>query len=281
MNEEVHVAAVQMDVKRDVKVNLATMRRAIETLAAAEPIDLVVFPELANSGYLRGRDTAFGREYLKLAEKIPGAFTNSLGEMAKKHHTYIVTGMLQAHPVVPASVYNSGVLIAPSGEVIGVHHKMHIPSEEKHYFYPGNTCEVYNTELGAIGVMVCADSSFPELARLLALKGADILCIVFNSARYPYEPVVPGSVYRTVTRAVENKVFAIGCNRVGDEDSTHFLGGTCIAAPSGQILAEAKQESEDIIRATLHAEALAKERAAFPVLAELRPELYAVIAQNY
>ncbi|MFH1485937.1 MAG: nitrilase-related carbon-nitrogen hydrolase, partial [Chloroflexota bacterium] len=89
MQETVHVAAVQMDVKRELDVNLGTMRLAIESLAASGPIDLVVFPELANSGYLHGGDKAFGGEYLKLAEKVPGTFTKTLGEIARQHHVHI------------------------------------------------------------------------------------------------------------------------------------------------------------------------------------------------
>lgn len=280
MKETVEVAAVQMDIKRDVKVNLERMKEFVERIAAAGPIDLVVFPELANCGYIKALDRNFGREYFKMAEKIPGTFTEGLGEIAKKHGIFIVAGMLEAHPVVPASVYNSAVLIGSSGDVLGVHHKMHIPGEEKHYFYPGNTFQVVKTELGNIGFQVCADASYPELTRTLALMGAEIVCTTFNGPRVAPE-MTSGMYYRAACRAMENTIFFIACNRVGVEDEASYYGGSAIAAPDGQLLARAPMDVEEVIRATLRAEVLERERARRPVLSERRPQLYAPICQNY
>lgn len=282
MKERVEVAAVQMDIKRDVNVNLDRMRDIVRKIAATGPIDLVVFPELANCGYVKGLDGNFGREYFKRAERIPGAFTEGLGEIARKHGVFIVAGMLEQHAVVPASVYNSGVLIGPSGNVLGVHHKMHLPDEEKHYFYPGNTFQVVQTELGNIGFQVCADASYPELARILALMGAEIVCTVHNGPQR--KPGSSGIQYRgrPACRAMENAVFYIACNRVGtEEEEISYLGASSIAAPDGHLIARAPVEVEDILRATLRADVLERERAKRRVLSSRRPELYGVIAENY
>lgn len=282
MKDTVEVAALQMDIGRDVKANLERVRSTIDDIAATGPIDLVVLPELANCGYIKGVDRDFARDYFKLAEKVPGIFTNGLGEIATKHHIFIVAGMLQEHPVVPHSVYNSAVLIGPSGDVLGVHHKMHIPGEEKHYFYPGNTFQVVATELGEIGLQVCADASYPELTRTLALMGAEIVVTVFNGPTSASR-TTSGMYFRACCRAMENTVFFIGCNRVGREDdtSTTYCGGSAIAAPDGQLIGRAPQQVEYVVRATLRAELLERERAKRPVLAARRPELYAPICENY
>ncbi|MBI2906955.1 MAG: carbon-nitrogen hydrolase family protein [Chloroflexi bacterium] len=281
MKDEVRVAAAQMDIKRDVKVNLERMRRLVGRIAAEGPVDLVVFPELANCGYVKALDRNFGREYFKMAEKVPGVFTEGLGEIAREYRIFIVSGMLEEHPRVPASVYNSGVLIGPGGDVLGVHHKMHLPDEEKHYFYPGNTFKVVDTELGKIGFQVCADASYPEVSRVLALMGAEIVCTVHNGPRRK-----PGTGLhyrgRPACRALENGVYYIACNRVGtEEDEISYLGASSIAAPDGQLIARAPVDVEHVMRATLRAEVLEQERARRPLLSGRRPELYGAIAEKY
>jgi len=181
MREKVEVAAVQMDIAwLDPEKNLEKMLSFIERIHREKDVDLIVFPELANTGYIKERDKEFGKQYLKKAEKIPGPFTEALGEAAKKHGLYIISGFCELHPEIPATVYNSALMMNPKGEIVGVHHKLHIPGEENHYFYPGSTTDVYRTDLGNIGMNVCYDAIFPELSRILALKGAEIICAVFN-----------------------------------------------------------------------------------------------------
>jgi len=156
MKDKVEVAAVQMNPAwLDPEKNLEKMLGYLEKIHDEKDVDLVVFPELANTGYVRERNKEFGRDYLKKAEKIPGPFTEALGDAAKKYGSYIITGFCELHPEIPASVYNSAVMINPKGAIVGVHHKVHIPAEENHYFYPGTTTNVYETNLGNIGMMVC------------------------------------------------------------------------------------------------------------------------------
>jgi predicted amidohydrolase len=101
MKKEVKVAAVQMDIKgMDPSANLSHMRDMIERVMSEEKVDLIVFPELVNSGYVQPMDISFAKEYIGLAERIPGEFTKSLGEKARKHGIYIVTGILKAHRTI-------------------------------------------------------------------------------------------------------------------------------------------------------------------------------------
>lgn len=281
MKEEVRVAAVQMDMHwLDPEANLAKMRKALEAISLQGPVDLVVFPELANSGYLKGRDKTFGKQYVKVAERVPGPFTEALGELARKHSVYIITGFLELHPLITATLYNSALLIAPSGRVIGVHHKMHIPGEEKHYFYPGNTADVFDTDLGKLAMEVCADKNYPELARIQSLKGAEIICAVSNTPKGDKE--VPGRAYHVVgCRAQENGNFFLNCNRVGREEDLAFNGQSAIAAPTGELLAFSEGDEEEVLYATLKADILYEQRVLMTRFRDRRPELYSLITQPF
>jgi len=281
MKKEIKVAAVQMDIKgMDPEANLNHMCELIERIMNEERADLVVFPELANSGYVKSMEISFAKEYIRLAQKIPGEFTRALGEEARKHGIYIVTGMLEAHTTVPLTMYNSGVLIDPSGEVIGVHHKMHIQGEEKHYFYPGNTATVFPTEVGNIGVLVCADQCFPELPRILALKGAEIICSCLNVPKLPGLKFMNERIsHIAACRAIENMCFFIGCNRVGGDVGGSYLGRSAIAGPMGQLLAHSEVETEDVLRATLNEEMFIEARVSFGYFLMRQPKYYTLISE--
>jgi predicted amidohydrolase len=183
--------------------------------------------------------------------------------------------MAQKHPVIPATLYNSGVLIGPQG-VIGVHHKMHLPLIEKLYFYAGNESEVFKTELGNIGVEVCYDARFPEISRLLALKGAEIICCGW-AIPATYAKVTPAedSLYhRAYVRAQENGVFFINANRSGHQGDVRFTGHSAIAAPSGTLIAISETDQEEVIRAVLKEEELINYRSTLNIFRDRRPELY-------
>jgi len=278
MKEKVEVAAVQMNIAwLDPEKNLNNMLQFIEKIQQEKGVDLIVFPELANTGYIKERNKEFGRDYFKKAAKIPGPFTKGLGEAAKKYGIYLIAGLCELHPEIPASVYNSAVLINPQGEIEGVHHKLHIPGEENHYFYPGTTVNVYKTELGNMGMVVCYDAIFPEISRVLTLKGAEIICAPFNR---PKRPSYDSLYHVAAMRAYENRIYFVACNRVGKEMG-EFMGRSAIAAPDGQILARSEGEEEEVLYATFYEDRMLEERAFFPIFADRRPELYGEIVQRF
>jgi len=278
MKDEVIVAAVQMNpVWLSPKENLEYMKDAIARTRSAVNAELIVFPELSNTGYITERDKVFGRQFIKCAEKIPGPATDMLGRAAKKHGVYIVAGLAQLHPEIPATLYNSAVLVGPMGDLIGVHHKMHIPAEEKHYFIAGSTSEIYETDIGNIGMTICYDGQFPEIIRILCLKGAEILCMVWNMPTYSNPPSLLRHI--TATRAAENRLFAVSCNRVGTENKITFFGNSVISDPLGSFLAKAG-EGEEIITATLKADVMIEERALQPVFRDRRPDMYTYLTKT-
>jgi len=282
VKDQVAVAVAQVDVAwMQPEVNLQRMQRAIEQVFETGPADLVVLPELANSGYIKGREKNFGLEYIRLGERIPGPFVNGLADCARRHHAYVVCGLLEAHASVPGSVYNSAVLISPDGEVAGLHRKMHIPGEERHYFYPGNTRTMVETELGNIGLIVCADRRFPELTRVLTLMGAEMVCCPANipGGKTEADPERAYAVPRC--RALENRIFFIESNRVGTQEDLVFGGRSSIAGPTGELLARSDSADEDIIRATLCAATLYEARGMYPDFRDRRPEHYGMLAEAF
>jgi predicted amidohydrolase len=260
---------------------------------AEKGAELIVFPELSNTGYITPTapgtlpdyspdvDAAeFATMFIKASEPIPGPTTNVLGEVAKKYGVYIVVGIAQLHPVIPYTLYNSAALIGPFG-IIGVHHKVHLPYEEKQYFYPGNTVEVHATELGNIGMTVCYDGRFPELSRVLALKGAEIICSVWAVPKTAMEIIseVDSLKHRAYTRAQENGVYYLACNRSGRQGDTEFIGHSVVAAPNGKIIAYCDSSEELSLTAELNNEELIKYRARLSIFRDRRPELYTAIVE--
>lgn len=135
--------------------------------------------------------------YLSAAEPIPGPSTRFLGDAAKKHNMYIVAGILEKENDV---VYNTAVLINRQGELAGKYRKVSLPREEiDGGITPGEEIPVFNTDFGRIGIMICWDVQFPEVARTLALKGAEVILV----------PIWGGNLTLTKARAIENQVYLV------------------------------------------------------------------------
>jgi predicted amidohydrolase len=215
----------------------ANVARATELMASADA-DLIVLPELFNSGY----QFISREETIELSEEIPAGFTTQrLIALSKELGTYIVAGIAER---AGKKCYNSAVLTGPGG-FLGVYRKTHLFFEEKLWFTPGDTgFRVWRTPVGAIGIMVCFDWFFPESARTLALMGAEIIA-------HPSNLVLPFCPDAMVTRCLENRVFAVTANRVGTEkrdnvNSFTFIGRSELVSPKGAILCRASDDREEI-----------------------------------
>lgn len=272
MKEKVSVAVAQIDIALfDRTANIERIEKAVKEAKETSQAELVVFPELASIGYIRERNKEFGCEYIKCAEKIPGEFTDALGQIARKYDVYIISGMTEAHPVIPGTLYNSAVLVNPTGKIVGVHRKVHIPGYEKHYFVPANTNNVFHTDIGTIGIGICYDNQFAELTRTYALKGAEILVMLWNMPAFSNDG---GMLHRlTSTRAFENRMYAVSCNRIGESAGMKFFGYSAIADTLGELIASA-QGDEGMIYGVLERDALLRERAQMPLFRDRRPDLY-------
>jgi len=278
LKDQVNITAVQMDVRwQDVDANRTRMVAAAEE-AAANGSHLVLFPELANTGYFRFGDLDFISRYVRLAESIPGPTTEALGTVARRFGIYVIAGLLEAHPRIPGAVYNSAALLAPNGRLVGVHRKVHLGIDEKKVFFAGDRADVYRTDLGNLAMMVCYDGVMPELSRVMALKGAEIICGVYAAPGW-----IPGGNRRLEhiagMRARENGVYYALCNRVGRQEDWQFIGGTTIAAPNGEILAQDTTTTEVLVRASLSGDLLIRTRVEQTIFRDRRPELYALLCE--
>lgn len=210
--------------------------------ATAQGANLIVLPELANSGCdLGSRDMALG-----LAEDISGGPTvEAWRKEAEGSGVHVVGGLLEREG---DTLYNSAVLLGP--EAFGRYRKTHLWNKEKLLYEPGRELPVFDTPLGRIGLLVCYDAWFPEAARTLAVKGAQILCVPSNAP----DDWVPETQRRgdltmldvhCIAAANANRVFVAAANRVGDG----YLGRSCVVDATGGVLALAGATGEGLISA--------------------------------
>ena len=178
--------------------------------------------------------------------------------------------------------FNTVAMIDADGAVLGRYRKSHIPQgpgyEEKHYFAPGDTgFRVWPTKYGRIGVGICWDQWYPECARAMVLKGAEILLYPSAIGNEPHDLSIDSrDHWRRVMQghAAANMVPLAAANRVGVEGKLTFYGSSFIAGPQGEILAQAPRHGEAIVKATLDLGALRARRAAWGLFRDRRPDLY-------
>jgi 5-aminopentanamidase len=218
----------------------------------AADADLVVLPELCASGY----QFISQEEVQQLAEPAhDGPTTRRLLEIAKRRRMHIVAGLPEKDG---ARCYNSAVIVGPSG-FVGCYRKTHLFFEETLWFTPGDSgFQVWDIGQAKIGVMICFDWYYPEAARSLAVQGADIIC-------HPSNLVLPHCPDSMPVRCLENRVFAVTCNRIGSEgrggkEALTYIGNSEIVSPKGMILHRAPRDREELMIVDIDpAEARSKE----------------------
>ncbi|MEU5990009.1 carbon-nitrogen hydrolase family protein [Spirillospora sp. NPDC047418] len=265
----VRVAAAQFFSGTDPVANLALCDGYVRR-AAAEGARLVVLPENAN----RVRDHAGRDECWRRSEDLDGPFVSGLRATAAELGVHIAVGVDLRGAAEPV-VHIASVLIGPDGEVIGVHNKHVLWDYEYTLFEPGGEpYRVFDTELGRIGLLLCADGIVPDTPRALGLLGAEILCNSLNS-RGPDEFRV-----HVPLRAMENRVFHIAANTVGGPElEWPWMGGSQIVAPDGTRLADAGETEPGLVVADIDP-AQARDKR-MPGVGDLfawrRPELYGLL----
>jgi predicted amidohydrolase len=214
------------------------IEKTVTLITQGAKADLLVLPELCNTGYLFKEKS----ELKKLAEDVEkGPSIIAWREIAKETDTYIIAGFCEKKA---EKYYNSAALISPDG-FIDVYQKIHLFNAEKKFFEPGNgPLKVYETGETKIGVIVCFDWIFPEITRILALNGAEIIC-------HPANLVLPFAQKTMLARSIENRIFTITANRVGEDvrpdSSLSFTGQSQVTSPKMELLAQATEDKEEVV----------------------------------
>jgi predicted amidohydrolase len=262
--------------------------------AAAEKAELVVFPELVVHGHCTPNTW-------ELAESVPdGPSVRRLAEIARRRSVYLSAGLSEKERDI---VFNTQVLVGPEG-YIGKQRKLHLSRDEVFYYKGGREIPVFDIGCCKVGIVICYDNQFPEVARVLALRGAEVI-LMPHAGRFKLWDDTPESqaaarryshnfMKKYALRARENACFAILTDQVGragyvdlwprdSENQPHHAGAAFVWGPDGELIAGTQEEQirEEMLVATLDAAALARERAlANYMLRTRRPELFGELVRE-
>ena len=265
-----------------------TVQRALDWLdrAAARDVRLAVFPEIYYPGYqpllaAKAQPAQYGERMAyarSLAEPVPGPVTDRIGTKARQHGMHVVFALLEEGE--QGRLHNSSVLIGPRGEILNVHRKTVLtPGIETPELTAGSEFRVTKTEIGAIGQLICADSSCPETSRILAIKGAQILCLCMGGFRIRWKDrelmdLLLDLSHASRTRAVDNSVFLIVANQTCTASGFEFFGKSRIINSYGDLLAMGSEgtDREELLSATIDVDELSE--LPMKLISRRRPDIY-------
>ncbi|UFJ39902.1 carbon-nitrogen hydrolase family protein [Brevibacillus humidisoli] len=265
MSQPVQIAIVQSSFESGrVTQNIDKMIDNVKYGHQAYPnARLFLFPELAVTGYDLSpavRNNAIDRE---------SPVFSPLQEAARSHSLYLGFGYPERGD--GGAVYNSFILLGPDGTIAAHYRKIHLTPLEKGLFTPGDEPVVAETKLGKIGIMICWDLAFPELARKLALSGAELI-LAPSAWEVPHH--LPFQRF-AMARAIDNTVYVASCNHVGRSAELEFFGLSAVHGPDGNPVAQAKNGTEDLLVVTIDLDYPQQLRGAFFTMREeRRTDLY-------
>jgi N-carbamoylputrescine amidase len=283
MKEMVNIGLLQTACSADAGANLKKTL-ALAERAAKQGAQIVCTQELFRSQYFCQTED---HKNFALAERIPGPSTEAFAKLAKKHKIVVIASLFEKRA---AGVYhNTAVVFDADGSMKGMYRKMHIPDDplfyEKFYFTPGDLgFKAWQTKFGKIGVLICWDQWYPEAARLTAMQGAQILFYPTAIGWHPGEKKEYGanqhSAWETIQRshAIANGCYVAVPNRIGHEkisgDGIEFWGQSFVAGTSGQILAKASVDREEILMVPVDLASVDVTRTHWPFLRDRRIDAY-------
>lgn len=257
MTKKITIGLIQMKCEADSRKNLDKAIIKIKQ-AAKKGAKIICLPELFLSKYFcQGRD----KKYFASAEPIPGKTTAILSKVAQETGASIIVSLFEKTP--KGKFYNSTVLVGSNGKIVGKYRKIHIPSlppglyDEDFYFDKGDLgLPVFETQGIKIGIPICYDQWFPEVARALVVAGAQIIfyptAIGWPSADSREKNLAEYQAWQTIQRShsIANNVFVAATNRVGREKNLKFWGTSFVSDPYGRVLKQASTNKEEILIAT-------------------------------
>jgi N-carbamoylputrescine amidase len=285
------IGLVQMRCSSEPSENLSNAERLVRE-AAGRGAKIICLQEMFATQYFCQVED---HKYFQFAEEIPGPSTERLGKVAKELEVVIIAPLFERRA---AGLYhNTAAILDADGRYLGKYRKMHIPDDplfyEKFYFTPGDLgFKSWETKFAKIGVLICWDQWYPEGARLTAMSGAEILFYPTAIGWHPSEKNEYGirqhSSWETIQRshAIANGCYVAAPNRTGHEapdggDGIEFWGQSFVADPSGQIIAKASTDQEEVLIAEVDLELLDQQRTHWPFLRDRRIDAYADLSKRY
>ncbi len=274
---EVTVASVQLDVVLE-DIEATAEKVAIwADEAAKENADIVIFPELIlSAGY------GLGNKFYDIAEPLPGPATEKLGKKALQHKMYIIAGIAERD--LTGTVYNTAVILGRDGNLVGSYRKTHLFTLTESFFALGSELGVFDLDFGRVAIPICYDLEFPEPARVLCLKGAEMLLTMTAHWRGTGTVGTPENFIQTIyaARALENRVPVVLANRVGYDPSLndHFVGLSRIVDANGMTIASMPDDKEGMIVATLDINEERIKRQNYNYFRDRKPYLYGDIVKQ-
>jgi N-carbamoylputrescine amidase len=283
-SSKIKIGLVQTRCSPDPQENLERTLARVEE-AARQGAKIICTQELFRSEYFCQSED---HENFKLAEPIPGPSTAAFQKIAKEHAVVIIASLFEKRA---AGVYhNTAVVIDADGALLGKYRKMHIPDDplfyEKFYFTPGDLgFKTFQTRYAKVGTLICWDQWYPEAARLTAMQGAEILFYPTAIGWHPKEKEEYGArqqnAWETIQRAhaVANGCFVAVANRIGHEkpvggDGLEFWGQSFVAGTSGEIIAKASSDHEEILLVEVDLSQVDVTRTHWPFLRDRRIDAY-------
>lgn len=294
MKKTLKVGIIQLSKTANVEANRLRLADIMRTLVAEEKPDLIVNQELHDSLYFCQTEST---DLCDLAVAIPSAATDFYAQLARELDVVIVTSLFERR--APGLYHNTAVVFERDGSIVGKYRKMHIPDDpayfEKFYFTPGDMgFEPIETSVGRIGVLVCWDQWYPEAARLMALRGADLLvyptAIGWESTDTDDEKIRQRDAWITIQRAhaVANGLPVVTVNRVGHEidpsgvtNGIQFWGSSFVAGPQGELLYEAPTTEEAAMVVSIDMTRSEWVRRWWPFLRDRRIDAYSGLTRRF
>lgn len=291
--KKIQIGIIQQSNSADTRTNMMNLAKGIEA-CAAQGAQLIVLQELHNSLYFCQTENT---DLFNLAEPIPGPSTGFYAELAAAYQVVLVTSLFEKR--APGLYHNTAVVFDTDGRLAGKYRKMHIPDDpayyEKFYFTPGDIgFEPIQTSLGKLGVLVCWDQWYPEAARLMALKGAELLiyptAIGWESTDTEEEKARQLNAWIISQRAhaVANGLPVVSVNRVGHEpdpsgqtNGIQFWGNSFVTGPQGEFLTQAGNEANEIKVVEVDMERSENVRRWWPFLRDRRIDAYAGLTKRF
>lgn len=275
---EVTIALVQMQpALGEPSDNLDRMSDYVAEIATKQRVDLIIFPELATTGY------ELGVRFTEVAQRVIGPTVNLMAQRASEFGLYIMFGMVTKEKV-ESVLFNAAVLVGPEGELVEEYHKVHLRGEERMAFKEGFRLPVTQTEIGAFGMMLGWDLAFPEVARCLVLDGAELLCVLGN---WESTEIDQWDTFIRA-RAYENTCFVAACNRAGDDVTVSFGGHSMIVGPRGEVYASLADQVdgqgkpiEGYCVATIDLDDVRRHREELQTIQARQPSVYKSIIRKY